>query len=272
MARLQPWVPLNYSFDGFLDNLTEAFRNRFKPWLDKLAFKKDLKVLFATVILRRLKLSPLACNLVNDMHLFDWILLIFARVESWGYLVLLLISTLESVALVGLLVPGTTVTIVAGLLASEGIFNPFILVAACFAGAVIGDALSYWLGLKGEDYFKGENRLLRRSHLEYGEKFFAKHGTKSVFFGRFIGPLRPLVPFIAGLSGMKAGTFFFWNIVGGALWSSVFVFTGYFFGQFWRMLGAWPGRLGAIMVISLAALGVYYYRNAIIKKKIQETK
>jgi undecaprenyl-diphosphatase len=188
--------------------------------------------------------------------------------HAWGYWIILLISIFESLAIIGLFVPGTTITVIFGLLASQGEFSPWVLMVCASVGAILGDGISYWLGRQGKGFFKHENIIFKKAHLEYGEKFFQENGVKSVFLGRFIGPLRPLMPMIAGLSNMKPGIFFLWNIIACLLWSVTFVLTGYFFGQAWSRVGGLYGKLGAIIVICLVIALVFFWRSRQIEKKI----
>ncbi|MBI4085341.1 MAG: DedA family protein [Candidatus Liptonbacteria bacterium] len=170
----------------------------------------------------------------------DFINLLAPRLEDigrMGYWLVLLISFAESIAFIGTVLPGTTLVVFSGLLAARGHFSLSGLILFAAAGAVLGDALSYFLGTKGVNFFKNENKLLKLSHLERGEEFFRKHGPKSVFLGRFIGFIRPIIPFVAGLSKMNKWTFLFWNISSAILWAIFYVLIGYFFGGALDIIG-----------------------------------
>jgi len=206
------------------------------------------------------------------MHRFDRLMVFIEIYQSWGYWIIFLVSALESLAVVGLLMPGTTITVIFGLLASEHLFNIWWLMLLAFAGAVIGDGVSYWLGSRGLKYFKDEVRILKASQFELGKKFFEKYGSKSIFLGRFIGPLRPLIPFIAGLMHMRFRTFFFWNVTSAILWSIFYVLVGYFFGTAWRASGVWPGRIGAILFVLVAGGVVFYVRGKLLELKNGQSK
>ncbi|MFA6099874.1 MAG: DedA family protein [Patescibacteria group bacterium] len=205
------------------------------------------------------------------MHRFDHLMVLIETYQSWGYWIIFLVSALESLAVVGLLMPGTTITVIFGLLASEGFFNIWLLMLLAFMGAVIGDGISYWFGSRGLRYFKDEKKIIKASHFELGQKFFEKYGPKSIFLGRFIGPLRPLIPFIAGLMHMRLRTFFFWNITSAALWSVFYIFVGYFFGAAWRAIGVWPGRISAIFLVIIIGMAVYYARSKLLELKNGKT-
>lgn len=197
----------------------------------------------------------------------DHLMFFIQQYQTWGYWIIFLVSAFESLAVVGLLMPGTTITVIFGLLAADGLFDIRWLMLLAFIGAVIGDGISYWLGRKGLKYFKGETGILKAVHLEMGKKFFERYGSKSVFIGRFIGPLRPLIPFIAGLMRMRTGAFFFWNITSAVLWSIFYVLFGYFFGHVWRTVGVWPHRITAIAIVILASAIFFHFRHKWLIRK-----
>jgi len=175
-----------------------------------------------------------------------------------GYWLVFLIAFFESFAFVGTLIPGSILIYLAGFMSSRGYLNIVTLIWFTAAGAALGDGLSYLLGTKGKRFFHNENKFLKLSHLEKGEQFFHKHGPKSVFFGRFIGPLRPIIPFIAGLSKMDKRIFFLWNISSVLLWSVLHLLVGYFFGSAINIIEAWTTRAGLIIVSFGTALAIIW--------------
>lgn len=156
----------------------------------------------------------------------------FQSIGIVGYWVVFLVSFLESLAFVGALVPGASLVILAGFLSSQGFVDLDIGDLIWFAslGAIAGDSLSFYFGSRGTYLFKKENRFFKLSHIEEGGKFFEKHGGKSILMGRFIGPIRPIIPFVAGLSNMNKKSFLAWNIASGFLWGASYLLAGYFFG------------------------------------------
>jgi membrane protein DedA with SNARE-associated domain len=176
-----------------------------------------------------------------------------------GYWLVLLVSFLESLAIVGAFIPGSLVIVSIGLLSSHGYLDIGDLIWFVAIGAILGDATSYWLGTKGERFFKNENRILKASHLDVGKAFFARHGDKSIFIGRFVGVVRPVVAFTAGLSRMHFGIFMLWNVTSAFLWAATYLLMGYFFADAFIVVEKWTGRVG-IIVIALAALsaGAYF--------------
>ncbi|WP_346798604.1 bifunctional DedA family/phosphatase PAP2 family protein [Halomonas sp. Bachu 37] len=164
-------------------------------------------------------------------------------------LLILLISLVESLALVGLLVPGVVLITAAGSLAGhQDVAIPAVLSAA-FVGAVLGDGISFSLG------YSQRERVMQRwplsQHPEWlarGARFFKRYGTLSVFFGRFVGPVRPIIPLVAGMLHMSPRTFAWANIVSAALWAPAYVLPGYLLGRSWQKLLELPAELEAWLI------------------------
>ncbi len=187
-------------------------------------------------------------------HFLTSLLPTFQHLGIFGYWLVLLISLAESLAFVGSVVPGATLVVLAGFLSAQGYLDLGDLIWFAAIGAILGDGLSYWLGTKGMRFFREENRWLKRAHLEKGGQFFKKHGSKSVFLGRFIGPLRPIVPFIAGLSKMNKWQFFLWNVASAFIWATTHLLLGYFFGGALNVVEAWSTRAGIFIIAVIIAV------------------
>jgi len=193
------------------------------------------------------------------MDLINYLLPKIEHFQFLGYWVVLLVSLLESLAFVGLVVPGSTFIIFIGALSARGFWDLGDLIWFAAVGAILGDGISYFLGRKGKILFKEENRIFKAVYLEKGEAFFKRHGAKSLLLGRFIGPIRAVIPFIAGLSRMKPKQFYFWNVVSAILWASTILLLGYFFGHTWNLVEVWSGRVGIFLAIMLLFLICAYF-------------
>ncbi len=167
---------------------------------------------------------------------------------SFGYWIVLVAALVEALVLVGTFFPGGTFVALVGFAAASGGLNIWYLILSAAVGAVIGDSISYYLGKKGAAHVK-------EKHLIYGERFFEKYGSKSIFFGRFFAPLRAVVPFVAGISHMQTKIFFFWNIIGAVLWAFVHVFVGYIFGASLKSIEIWTARIGLFVTV-LVGIGI----------------
>jgi membrane protein DedA with SNARE-associated domain len=149
-----------------------------------------------------------------------------------GLPLLFLVVLVESF---GVPLPGETALILFGVLASQGHYNIAVVIAVAAAGAIIGDNLGYWIIGRwgGRALFRRWGWLRRYSDrvLPRAEELMAKHGGKTVFFGRFITVLRYTAAWVAGLGRMHWATFLFWNAAGGIAWATLVGLVAYYGGQ-----------------------------------------
>jgi undecaprenyl-diphosphatase len=134
--------------------------------------------------------------------MIERLLHIISILGHWGYLIIFIAAFLESSAFMGLLVPGESVVALSGFLASQGYLEIGDLLWVVSLGAVLGDSVGYGLGKAiGRGYFERHKRLLflKEKHLRRVDAYFQQHGGKIVFFGRFVGFLRAMAPFAAGM-------------------------------------------------------------------------
>jgi len=171
------------------------------------------------------------------------------------YWVVLLISLLESLAFVGIIFPGTVFVVLAGFVSAKGSLDLGDLILFAAIGAIIGDVSSYYLGSHVKEFFKDDNKIFKSKYLDRGKSFFNKYGGRSIFFGRFIGPIRPVIPFVAGMFKMDKEKFLLWNIFSGFAWAVTFLLVGFFFGQVWQTISLWSTRGGVFLV----ALGSFVF-------------
>lgn len=175
-------------------------------------------------------------------------------IDTYGYWVVFLAVAIEST---GIPFPGETTLVAASVYASTNqTLNIVLVIAAAAAGAILGDNAGYTLGKYGG--FPVLQRLLRLLHvgedkLIYTQRFFEKHGDKTVFFGRFLAVLRAWAAFLAGANHMRRRTFFIWNAAGGILWATIYGSLGYILGNNLPLLGRILKGLG---IFGFVALGV----------------
>jgi membrane protein DedA with SNARE-associated domain len=160
-------------------------------------------------------------------------LLDFVQAHSdWAALVMFITAFGESFAFISLLFPGTTVLIAAGTLLSDGTLPYASILVGAVLGAVLGDSVSYWLG---RSFGGGIGRLWPFSRhpdvLRRGILFFARHGGKSVFIGRFFGPIRAVIPLAAGIMQMPRGRFWFANVTSALVWAPMLLLVGDLVGE-----------------------------------------
>lgn len=177
-----------------------------------------------------------------------------------AYLAIFLVALSESLALVGLLVPGTVIMIAIGAIAGSGALSLKLTLLAAIAGAINGDGISYWLG---RHYHQGLKTLWPfRQHpqmLIRGEVFFQKHGGKSVLFGRFVGPVRPVIPVIAGMLDMPAGRFVLVNIASAVGWAFAYIIPGVLLGGSLTLIGAVSTRLSLMLLLLVLLIWLAFW-------------
>jgi len=189
----------------------------------------------------------------------------------WGYAVIFLAAFLESSAFMGLIVPGESIVVLAGFLSSHGYLDLGDCILVISLGAILGDSTGYRLGKSiGRDYFQRHERffLFRQKHLQKVDSYFEKHGGKTIFWGRFIGLLRAMAPFAAGMSAMPYGKFFMFNATGGIIWAVTFTVLGYSFGQSWQLVEKWSGRAGVFVLFMIVVVAgfSYLYRKLSLRR------
>jgi len=142
-----------------------------------------------------------------------------------------IISCTESIAVIGLIIPGTIMMTAVGILIGSGVINFWQSMLAAILGAIAGDSLSYRLGYHFKERIPTVwpfNRYPK--FLQTGEEFVSRHGGKSVFLGRFVGPVRPIVPMVAGMLSMKTSRFLISNIISAILWAPFYMLPGILIG------------------------------------------
>ncbi len=167
-------------------------------------------------------------------------------------LVILLISFSESLAIIGLLVPGAALMLTAGALIAAGALSFWPTMGWAVLGAVLADGLSYWLGRHYREDIRSFRFFARhREILARGEDFFNAHGGKSVFLGRFIGPIRPVIPLVAGMMAMKPARFALYNVLSALGWAPAYLLPGMAFGASLGLAGEVAGRLATLLAMGL---------------------
>lgn len=152
--------------------------------------------------------------------------------SGWAGPIILVFAFGESFAVLSLLLPATTVLVAAGTLIQSGTLSPWNVIPWAIVGAILGDAVSYWIGVWLTDRVERIWPFTRYPQmLRTGRDFFTRHGGISVFLGRFLGPVRAVIPLVAGMMGMRHIPFQIANVTSGILWAPVWVGFGWFAGE-----------------------------------------
>jgi undecaprenyl-diphosphatase len=167
--------------------------------------------------------------------LAEWFTELLGWIEhnpSYAGWVVFSIALAESLAIVGVLVPGVVILFGAGTLVGAGILDFWTMCAWAIAGAIIGDGLSFWLGHHFE-YLTRRWRWFRLhpDHLQRGIDFFRKYGDLSIALGRFFGPIRAIVPLVAGLMRMPPKRFYIANVLSALVWAPAYLLPGMLLGN-----------------------------------------
>lgn len=177
-------------------------------------------------------------------------------------LIIFLIALLESLALIGLLVPGVVLVTAAASVAGHQALGLHWLMGAAFIGAVLGDGISYKLGYHYRDQVTQRWPLVHHPDwLGRGSRFFERYGIYSVFIGRFVGPVRPIIPLIAGMMRMPAPLFLWANVLSAALWAPAYILPGYLLGRTWQQHLDLPPNIEAaaiMLAVSMVVLAVIF--------------
>ncbi|HEY1612794.1 MAG TPA: DedA family protein [Rhizomicrobium sp.] len=183
--------------------------------------------------------------------------------QAWAGPIMFIVTFGESFVGLSLLFPGTTIMVLAGTLVRwplnpHGVLDAWPLLAGGFLGAILGDAISFWFGrrfghlLEKHWYFVRHPELLTR-----GYSFFERYGTASVFVGRFFGPVRAVIPLVAGIMEMGWRQFWIANVVSAVIWAPALLLLGTTFHMLFRSLGIAHGQtlfvsMGAAVLLMAA--------------------
>ncbi len=176
--------------------------------------------------------------------------IILGWLESWGYLLVFVMTFLENSAFTGLVAPGEWTLVIAGLLAAKGTFVLAYLYPAAISGAVLGDITGYLIGRRGGyrvisrygRYFR-----FKQSYLDTTKDYFLRHGGKTVFIGRFVPFVKVFAPMTAGIGRMPFAKFLAWDIPGAVIASSLLITGGYLFGESWRRINQYIGWAAGLL-------------------------
>lgn len=200
-----------------------------------------------------------------DRHL-NWLI---QNYENWIYLILFLIIFCETGLVITPFLPGDSLLFVAGTIAANGAMDVQFLVILLMLAAFSGDNTNYWIGryLGPKIFTRTDSRILNRKHLEKTNRFYEKHGGKTIIFARFLPIFRTYVPFVAGIGRMVYTRFMTYSALGSFFWINSFIFGGYFFGNVPIVKNNLSFFILGIVLISVIPGIIQFTRNWIESRK-----
>ena len=163
-----------------------------------------------------------------DTHLHELIL----DYGTYTYVILFIVIFAETGLVFTPFLPGDSLLFAAGTFAARGSFNVHLLAILLTVAAIVGDTVNYWIGSYiGPKAFDKKIKFLKKEHLEKTHKFYEKHGGKTIIIARFIPIIRTFAPFVAGIGTMTYSKFLTYNVVGGVLLCTLFIYGAYYFGN-----------------------------------------
>jgi membrane protein DedA with SNARE-associated domain/membrane-associated phospholipid phosphatase len=233
-----------------------ARRHRQKRWLQAVeltATAVALLIGFGVIHLPKLE------KLLEDIG---------TALGPWTYLLVGFLAFAETGAFLGFIAPGETAVIVGGLVAGQGEISLLVLFAVVWVCAVLGDITSFELGRRrGRDWLlrHGERLKITEERLEQVERFFEQRGALTIVVGRFLGFVRPLLPFIAGAARWKLRRYLRYDVFAAGAWSVTFCVLGYVFWHSFDQLTTYVSRglfaLGTVVVLVVAVVALIQLRR-----------
>ncbi|GMR16616.1 MAG: bifunctional DedA family/phosphatase PAP2 family protein [Gammaproteobacteria bacterium] len=214
-----------YAFRQYYPNLLRTF------WHRLCALCVNLRVIQKTTACRSDISQSMSYNLSMPEDFIANLILTLQQHSTLALFFIFFIAFSESLILIGLLVPGAILMILFGALIVMDALEFWPTVFFAVAGAVAGDGLSFWLGKRYQHKLLQLWPLSKHPDiLVRANQFFDRHGVKSIILSRFIGPLRPVIPAIAGMTKMPLKTFITTNIGSAMIWAPLYLLPGLLFG------------------------------------------
>jgi len=191
---------------------------------------------------------------------------LMASFGHWIYVGLFTLIFMETGLVVFPFLPGDSMLFLSGSLAavSGSGLNIGLLVVMLILAAILGDGCNFELGKRyGHRMITSRwlKRFLKPARITAAKQFFAKHGSTAIFLGRFVPIVRTLVPFTAGMTGMRYRTFAIYNCLGAMIWILITLGTGYLFGNIAMVQQHFELMMMSVVLISLVPIGLKFLKT-----------
>ncbi|HEU4469933.1 MAG TPA: DedA family protein [Flavisolibacter sp.] len=200
-----------------------------------------------------------------DKHLVE----IVSNYKTWTYLILFLIIFAETGFVITPFLPGDSLLFATGAIVAneESELNILLMCIILIVAAVLGDLVNYHIGKYiGPRAFSGRYRFLKKEYLERTQSFYHKYGGKTIIYARFVPIVRTFAPFVAGVGTMSYRKFASYNVIGGILWISSFLFLGYALGSNPVVKSNFTYVIFGIIILSVLPPVIEYLRERRKKK------
>ena len=189
-------------------------------------------------------------------------------IETFGYAGLFAIVFAESGLFFGFFLPGDSLLVTAGLLATQNYFNIIYLLPLLALAAILGDSTGYWMGKKfGKRIFSKEKSFFfSKNHIKTAQEFYEKNGVKTIILARFLPYVRTFAPIVAGIGEMEYSKFLTFNIAGGLTWTTIMLLIGYFLGRLIPNVDHYLIPLILVIIMLSFVPSAYEHRKKIIRE------
>ena len=193
--------------------------------------------------------------------MLHWLHFLLPHIPHFGYVLVFIVVFLNNL---GFPLPGETILLGAGFVlgkTGDALWQP---IAAGTVASFLGGICAFWMGRRlGHGSLEKVHWLhLTPERMKWPERFFKRHGAKTVFIARFIALFPPVAAnLLAGMAKMPWRTYLFYNLTGSAAFAATYVLIGYYFGKKWKMLEAWLGPTALYLILAgltVIVLGVIY--------------
>lgn len=204
------------------------------------------------------------------LHTPKYLDMILENYSGWAYAILFLIIFCETGLVVTPFLPGDSLLFAVGAIAATTSYiNPLLMWFLLFLAAILGDTVNYEIGklMRVKVLNKEKIAFVKPEHIEKTQKFFDRHGGKTITIARFIPIVRTFAPFVSGTASMKYSKFIKYNLIGGFLWVTIMFGIGYFFGNIPFVQKNFSFVAIGIIVISVIPMVVAYIQEKANNRK-----
>jgi len=202
------------------------------------------------------------------LHIDKNLAMVITQFGLWSYVLLFLVIFMETGLVVTPFLPGDSLLFAAGALtASMKVFDIKLLWVLMVGAAFLGDTVNYWIGhFIGPKAFEMNSKLLKKEYLDKAQAFYDKHGGVAIVLARFVPIVRTFAPFVAGVGKMHYTRFLSYNAIGGLLWVSIMLLSGYFFGNIPFVKDNFHYVVVVIILISVVPIAIEWWKSKRSKK------